>query len=59
MPTSAVITSIESANMMVWLTPSMISGRARGSCTFHRICRRVQPEVRAASIKAGEIRRIP
>ncbi len=59
MPTSAVITSMDSANMMVWLTPSMISGSASGSCTFHRIWRGVQPEVRAASMSAGGILRMP
>ncbi len=41
--------TMNSANMTVWLTPSMISGNASGMRTFHRICRGVQPDVVAAS----------
>ena len=46
------MTSRDSANMIVWLIPNKISGKANGSWTFHRVCDGVQPEVVAASIKA-------
>ena len=36
-------------NMIVWLTPSMISGTAIGNFTFQRVCRRVQPAIVDAS----------
>ena len=39
--------------------PSMISGSASGSCTRQNICRGVQPETVAASIRAGGIWRMP
>ena len=46
----AAMITMKSPNMMVWLTPSMISGKASGIRTFHRICRGVQPAVIAASM---------
>lgn len=42
-PTSAVITNMLSAIMIVWFRPSRISGNANGNCTIHRTCRSVQP----------------
>jgi hypothetical protein len=36
-PMRPAITTIESANRIVWLTPSRIIRRASGSCTFVRI----------------------
>ena len=46
----AAMMTMKRANMMVWLAPSMISGMARGSRTFHSTWRGVQPEVMAASM---------
>ena len=59
MPTSAVITSIESAIMMVWLTPSMISGSASGSCDLAQQLAAGAAGRPAASISAGSIWRMP
>ena len=47
--TSAAITTMPSAIMIVWLTPSMIEGFASGSCTLRSICRRVEPNDVATS----------
>ena len=47
---NAAMITMNSANMMSWLTPSMISGNASGMRTFHRICRGVHPDVVAASM---------
>ena len=44
---------------MVWFMPSVISGRAKGSCTFQKVWRGVQPEVTAASISSGGTWRMP
>ena len=57
--TRAVITTIERAIMIVWLTPRMIVRRAIGSWTLVRICRRVDPSDVAASTDVGETPRIP
>ena len=43
-PTTAAITTMPSAIMMVWLTPSMIEGFAMGSCTFMQALPRGRPE---------------
>ena len=59
MPTSAAITSIAMPNMMVWLSPSMITGIASGSFTRHRSCHRVQPQQVAASTTSPETLRNP
>ena len=37
--------------MIVWLMPSMISGTARGTFTFHSVCRLVQPDMVEASTR--------
>ena len=57
MPTRAAITSIAIANMMVWLSPSMMTGIASGSFTRHRSWPRVQPkQVAASTTSAGTLR---
>ena len=58
-PTTAAITTMPSAIMIVWLTPSMIEGFARGSCTFMRRCREVVPNESATSIAPDGTPRIP
>ena len=56
-PTSAAMTSMAMPNMMVWLSPSMITGIASGSFTRHRSCDRVQPkQVAASTTSAGTLR---
>ncbi len=47
---SAVMTIIERAIMIVWLTPMPMVRRANGSWTLVRDCQRVAPSERAASI---------
>ena len=51
-PMSAVITTIESAIMIVWLTPMPIVRRASGSWTLDSVCQRVEPSDSAASMVA-------
>ena len=46
---SPAITTIESANRIVWLTARSSIFRASGSCTLSRSCRRVAPSDAAAS----------
>ena len=52
-PMSAVMTTIESAIMIVWLTPMPIVRRASGSWTLVRTCQRVEPSETAASTVVG------
>ncbi len=48
------MTTIESANRIVWLTPSRIMRRASGSCTLRSSCVRVAPiEVAASTVLTG------
>ena len=42
-PISPAITTIESANRIVWLTERSSIRRASGSCTFQSTCQRVEP----------------
>ncbi len=42
-PTSDPNTTSDSAIMIVWLTPTMMDGRATGSCTFDSSWRGVDP----------------
>ena len=49
----AMITML-SESMMTWLMPTISDGRADGTNTFHRSCRREQPAMRPNStISAG------
>ncbi len=53
-PISPPMTTMESANRIVWLTPSRIIRRASGSCTFVRIWRVVVPiDVAASTVLTG------
>ncbi len=54
-----MITTIDSAIMIVWLTPSPIVRRASGSWTLRRTCQRVDPSEMAASIVSVGTPRIP
>ena len=56
---SAVITTIERAIMIVWLTPMPIVRRASGSWTLRSTCQRVDPSETAASIVSLGTPRIP
>ncbi len=58
-PTTAAITTIPRAIMIVWLTPSIIEGFASGSCTFASFCRDVDPKESATSSAVGETSRMP
>ena len=58
-PIRPAITTIESANRIVWLTPRSSMRRASGSCTFASICRRVEPIEAAASTVFVATPRIP
>ena len=53
------ITTMPSPIITVWLTPIMIEGMARGSCTLSRIWAVVEPKARAASTASAETCRIP
>ena len=60
MPTSAVMTSIESASMIVWLMPSMISGSASGRRDLGQDAGTAcSPTAVAASMSAGRTLRMP
>ena len=51
------MTTIESANRIVWLTPRRIIRRASGSWTFAISCARVAPsEVAASTVFTGTFR---
>ena len=54
-----VITTIERAIMIVWLTPRMIVRRAIGSWTLASSCQLVEPSDVAASTVVGETPRMP
>ena len=55
----AVMTTIERAIMIVWLTPRPIVRRASGSWTLRRTCRRVEPSETAASTVSAATPRMP
>ena len=55
----AAMTTIESESMIVWFTPAMMVGRAKGSCTLTNFCMRVLPNASAASIISRSIWRMP
>ena len=56
---SAAMTAIESAAMMVWLSPTMIVRRAIGSCTLRSSWLPVDPSEVVASMVVGETVRRP
>ena len=56
---SAVITIIDRAIMIVWLTARPMVLRAIGSCTLRRTCQRVEPIDSAASTVSWATPRIP
>jgi hypothetical protein len=56
---SAVITTIERAIMIVWLTPMPMVRRASGSWTLESVCQRVEPRDSAASIVVVGTPRMP
>ena len=58
-PTTAAITTMPSAIMIVWLTPSIIEGFASGTWTFASVCLDVEPYASATSIATGETLRMP
>ena len=58
-PIRPAITTIESANRIVWLTPSSSIRRASGSCTLPSIWRRVAPIDADASTVFVATPRIP
>ena len=51
--------TIENANMMVWLTPSMMWGIATGSCRCVSRCQVLHPAIVAASSSSGSMARMP
>jgi hypothetical protein len=57
--TKEAMVAIESAAMIVWLSPTMIVLRAIGSCTFTRRCQGDWPAESVASIVVGDTDRIP
>ena len=56
---SAAITTIDSAAITVWFTPSTIVRRAIGSSTLARDCSRVEPSDCEASTAAVGTERMP
>ena len=58
-PTSEAITTIDSAIMITWFSPSMIACAASGSWTFSSTWRRVAPNDSAASITSFRTERMP
>ena len=58
-PTNAVIITIAIAIIMVWFMPSMMEFLARGSWTWNRVCRVVDPWEWAVSTTARGTCRIP
>ncbi len=56
---SAAIVTIDSAAIVVWLSPTMIVRRAIGSCTLRRVCQLVEPIEFAASTLVGDTVRRP
>ena len=58
-PMSAVMTTIERAIMIVWLTPRPMVRRACGSWTLVRTCQRVEPSETAASTDSDDTPRMP
>ena len=58
-PTNEAMTTIERANMVVWLIPAIIVGRATGTCTLNNNWEGVAPKERAASTISGETCLIP
>src|SRR5439155_27375270 len=53
------MTTIESANRIVWFTASSSIRRASGSCTFATVCQRVDPIAAAASTVITGTPRMP
>ena len=53
------ITTIDSANMIVWFSPRRSMRRDIGSCTLRSICRVVAPIDAAASTLFTGTRRMP
>lgn len=53
------MTTMDSASMMVWLTPARMVGVASGSSTLTRICRGLAPKACAASTTEGLTPRMP
>ena len=57
-PMKAVMMTMNRAKSTVWLTPSMICGKASGMRTFQSSYRGLQPEAMPAStISVGALRR--
>ena len=55
----AAIVAMDSAAMVLWFNPTTIVRRAIGSCTVRRICQRLVPIDRTASMVVGETLRMP
>ena len=51
--------AIDSAAIVHWLRPTMMVRRAIGSCTVRRICQRLVPIERTASMVVGDTLRMP
>ena len=51
--------AMDSAAIMHWFRPTMMVRRAIGSCTVRRICQRLVPIERAASMVVGDTVRMP
>jgi len=45
--------TMKNANMIAWLKPTAMVGRASGSSTFTSFCQRVAPDMSAASVISG------
>ena len=58
-PTNAAITTMPSAIMIVWFTPSMMDGFASGTCSIRSRCRSVEPNDVATSSEASGTFRMP
>ena len=51
--------AIERAAMIVWFSPTMMVGRAIGSCTLRSRCQADWPAESVASTVVGETERMP
>ena len=58
-PIIEAMTTIDRAIMIVWLTPAMMLGRARGICAPSRRWRGLAPKALAASITSLSTSRMP
>ena len=58
-PTTEAMITIENAAMVVWLTPTIMVGRAAGIRASHRVCHPLVPDISADSMMSGGTRSSP